>query len=297
MFDLLFVYGGTSSDEDEEKSLVTRHLDQVLPSLYATEQEVQAVSVQGFAKLLLHRVISDAAVITGLFQLYFHPATASNPLLRQCLGYFFPAFSYSSTANQSLVAASFMPVMETWLAAEHAHSGSALGPLQVADQLIELTDPALLIEQAARLPDLHAHAMVAEHVAWAALRHWEDGKGRGRLYVQMLARLRIDSSWPPRTLKRLLFVLGQLMRLVTEKVTQTALKKVVALLVELDDPSVLLGPEDLTDLRHRLEELALPEIRATAKSSTAARPVAPTKKATSTLAAVNMMDEIDDLLG
>lgn len=252
------------------------------------------MSVQGFAKLLLHHVIEDVTVITGLFQLYFHPATASNPLLRQCLSYFFPAFSYSSATNQSLVAASFVPVMEAWLATDNDTSG-ALSPLQVANQLVELTDPALLIEQATRLPNLHAHATVSEAIAWAALLHWEDGKGRGRLYGQILARLRIDNAWPPRSLKRLLFVLGHLMRVVTEKVTQTALKKVVALLVELDDPSILLEPEDLTDLRQRLEELSLPEPRSTSRPP----PTASLPKrtaATSTLTTVNMMDEINDLL-
>lgn len=278
------------------------YLAQVLPSLYASEQSIQTVSVQGFAKLLLHHVIEDVTVITGLFQLYFHPATASNSLLRQSLSYFFPAFSYSSTTNQALVAASFVPVMEAWLAAEN-DTNTALSPLQVANQLVELTDPALLIEQATGSPNLHTHATISEAIAWAALRHWEDGKGRGRLYGQILARLRIDNSWPPRSLKRLLFVLGHLMRVVTEKVTQTALKKVVALLVELDDPSILLEPDDLADLRQRLEELALPETRSTT-SKLGATPRATTttaslgKKAagTSTLTTVNMMDEIDDLL-
>lgn len=37
----------------------------------------------------------------ALILLYFLPDTAANYALRQCLSYFFPAFCYSSTTNQS----------------------------------------------------------------------------------------------------------------------------------------------------------------------------------------------------
>ena len=83
--------------------------------------ETQTVICVGFAKLLLAGIIinplvcistsllcfiglSDSFVLTQILKalviLYFAPETSSNQELRQCLTYFFPAYSFSSSVNQ-----------------------------------------------------------------------------------------------------------------------------------------------------------------------------------------------------
>jgi hypothetical protein len=96
-------------------------------------------------------------------------------------------------------------------------------------------------------------------------------------------------------MKRLLFVAGQLIRVIVDRTTLTALKKMAALLVELDDPTQLLEPEDLIDLRAKLAEVDMPE-RPVLKPGikTGVKSNRPVKQ--SNLSTVNIMDEIHDLL-
>lgn len=99
--------------------------DQIVDFLTSILQEntaeTQTVICVGFAKLLLAGIItkplvciftsqicfvglSDSLVLTQILKalviLYFAPETSSNQELRQCLTYFFPAYSFSSSVNQ-----------------------------------------------------------------------------------------------------------------------------------------------------------------------------------------------------
>jgi condensin complex subunit 3 len=280
LFDVLLVFGA-----DELPPI----LDDLIPALYDLDTSVQAVAAEGYAKLLLHRIVADVDVISGLFQLYFHPSTADNTRLRQTLTYCFQVYAFSSASNQQLIAQAFLPVLEAWQAA-HPTGAPNMSFSSVAGQLLELTDPARLVEHAERKEGLHAHAILAEELAWMALRHV--GEPQGKFYAGLLTKLRIDNQWPSKALKRLLFVTGQLIRMLGagDKTTLTAMKKIVALLVEMDDPTQLLEPEDLVDLRSRMTEISVPE-----KPSVGIKPKAVRTK-TSALSTTNIMDEITDLL-
>jgi condensin complex subunit 3 len=83
--------------------------------------KVQSLICAGFAKLMLSGMIFDERVcillcassplglltgpqvLTSLALIYLSPDTAENQELRQCLSYFFPAYSYSSPAHQRLM--------------------------------------------------------------------------------------------------------------------------------------------------------------------------------------------------
>jgi len=45
----------------------------------------------------------DCQVLVSLALIYLSPDTADNQELRQCLSYFFPAYSYSTPAHQCLM--------------------------------------------------------------------------------------------------------------------------------------------------------------------------------------------------
>ncbi|PJF19834.1 Nuclear condensin complex subunit 3 domain-containing protein [Paramicrosporidium saccamoebae] len=271
--DLAFVFG--------DESILTVLNDKVVSALWDDDVSVQAAAAEGYAKLLLHRILHDSNILAGLLQLYFNTLTTDNPRLCQTLAYFLPAFAYSSVGNQVLLARSVLPVLKSWT------PDNGLSLQQVAGQLLELTDPARLSELADRTEEGNAHAELAEELAWAALR---SPATTGKVYAALLTRLTV-ADWPTRTMKRLLFVAGQLIRVIVDRTTLTALKKMVALLVELDDPTQLLEPEDLIDLRAKLAEVDMPErpvLKVTVKNH---RPVKQ-----SNLSTVNIMDEIHDLL-
>jgi condensin complex subunit 3 len=86
-------------------------------------EKVQALICTGFAKLMLSGMIADERVrafpqaissslvslmidpqvLTSLALIYLSPDTAENQELRQCLSYFFPAYTYSSPTHQRLM--------------------------------------------------------------------------------------------------------------------------------------------------------------------------------------------------
>lgn len=278
----------------DERLIMTLN-EKCVCALYDEDPAVQAGAAEGYAKLLLHRILHDPAIITGLLHLYFSPSTATNPRLRQTLTYFLQAFAYSSSTNQSLLAKSTLPILQ---ANNHTTDGT-LTFNQIAGQLIELTDPARLVatthdDESNNDNDndkQNAHAELAEELAWAALRSAREPEGRQ--FASLLGKLS-TVDWPIRSLKRLLFVVGQLIKVTTDRVVLTGLKKLVALLVELDDPTVLLEAEDLIDLREKMTCVEMPEksvkpLKQT--TTTSSRPIKP-----STLSTVNIMEEIDDLL-
>ncbi|KAI0481007.1 ARM repeat-containing protein [Xylariaceae sp. FL0804] len=69
--------------------------------------EVQGAATIAVSKLLLGRVVTDAAtsaeLLRTLIVAYFDPATAGNQSVRQALNYFLPVFCYSRAENQDLM--------------------------------------------------------------------------------------------------------------------------------------------------------------------------------------------------
>lgn len=255
----------------------------IVDALHDRDPEVQAVAAEGYAKLLLHRVLSEVSILTGLLELYFHPESVGNARLRQALTYFLQAFAYSAGTHQILLARSTLPVLRALEGVEQVSL-----PL-IGAQLLELTDHERLMPEAERHSDGLAHAVLAEELAWEVL-----FSSNAKLYGSVLCKVRIDAGWPVRSLKRLLFLMGHLIRSVTEKALLTGLKKMVAMLVELDDPTEVLSADDLVELRSRLATIQLPE-----------RPSQPTAKSTKvssagrqqkSLQTTNLMEEISDLL-
>jgi hypothetical protein len=269
--------------------------------------------------LLLHQIIgpdSAGSIVSGLFQLYYHPSTAGNVSLRQCLSYFFEAYSYSSAKNQDVIASVVVEILS------HISTGGgvAISLNVIANQLLELTDYVNLVPTASSIssagndslqPKRNPHAKIGEACAWASLQQCATTSAASaklipgaisKTFPYILSRLRIDATWSFREIKRLLFILGHLIRHHQDRTVLTGWKKIVTHLIELDDPSQVLDVDDLTDLRSRLNEIELPTVTAASLASQtssiiAGKSNAGGKKPSSLfgIEAINMMDEIGDL--
>lgn len=89
--------------------------------------ELQAVTAEGFAKLLLWGRIpaelSPHKVLGGLVLLYFDTGTAQLPRLRQCLAVLFEAFAGASGAHARVAADAFLPAARAAAAGGARHGG------------------------------------------------------------------------------------------------------------------------------------------------------------------------------
>lgn len=70
----------------------------------SSDKEFLAIASQGIAKLFLAGILDDPEILGRLIQLYFIPATADIPKLRQGLHYFLEAYAYFSPNNRFVIA-------------------------------------------------------------------------------------------------------------------------------------------------------------------------------------------------
>ena len=99
IFDILMVHEGVFLGPNSANNEM---IILFLLSLFEGEEsdKVQAVLAVGIAKLMLSGFVTDERVLQSLVLVFISPETVGNQELRQCLAYFFPAYSYSSVANQ-----------------------------------------------------------------------------------------------------------------------------------------------------------------------------------------------------
>jgi hypothetical protein len=265
-------------------------------ALYDPRTSVQAVAAEGFAKLLLHGILADAGILEGLLQLAYHPGTAAEPRLRQCLAYFLPAYAFSRAEHQRALAAVALPFLR---ASCLQPAVDALSVAELAAQLAHLTDPAHLLGASPETPrdPCGAHDVIALEALWALVEHPTGPLARPLL--GLLARLRLPMLHGA-TVKQLLYLTAQLVkRLAGEKALLAQAKKVLAALVELDDVETALPADDLARIKERLARSAgaargasplivMPAAMARAKTST--------RRAAAAAVDQHVLDDLDDIL-
>ncbi|KAJ2068266.1 chromosome condensation complex Condensin, subunit G, partial [Coemansia sp. S142-1] len=102
LLDLAFMYG--ISDLAPSVGSASDFVELLYGELSNGDENTQAMVGEGIARLLYaHRIPEPAKVLEELLVLYYHPSTSSNYALRQCLTYFFPAFSYMAHDNQAVM--------------------------------------------------------------------------------------------------------------------------------------------------------------------------------------------------
>lgn len=213
LFDWLVLFG---VPEDATKG---NPLGIATRALYDPCLEIQCTAAEGFVKLLLHRVHRDHQILEGLFHLYFHPSTAESPRLRQCLSYFFSAFSFIAADNQQMVQQVTPRVLQTWIKTSK-HVQDALPLASVANQLFHLCDPANLIQDT---PQSNPFAAIGIELAWVALADPHE-----TTLCPIIAKLGVDTDCPMDELKTLLYLSTCLLKFNPS----AALKRSVSTLVE-----------------------------------------------------------------
>jgi len=105
-----------------------------------TEGEVLSLAVGGISKLMLLKYFYDPQILQRLVILYFHPCTAKNDTLRQCLSYFLPAFSYSSIENQEFMTSILGVCIRKLIKQYYKNKEDMISPIQFGQQMIDWTD-------------------------------------------------------------------------------------------------------------------------------------------------------------
>ncbi|KAG5641543.1 hypothetical protein DXG03_004802 [Asterophora parasitica] len=112
----------------------------------STSDKVRALICVGLSKLVLAGMITDNTVVMNLVQSYLSPATIDNQELRQCLTFFFPAYSYSSPLNQRTMREIFIKTYQELSKDRKKLQGDdeMISSAQVTALFLDWTDPIKL---------------------------------------------------------------------------------------------------------------------------------------------------------
>ncbi|KAJ2813316.1 chromosome condensation complex Condensin, subunit G [Coemansia furcata] len=249
LLDLAFMYG--ISDLAPSMGSAGDFVELLYEELANGDEKAQAMVGEGIARLLYaHRIPEPAKVLEELLVLYYHPSTSSNYALRQCLTYFFPAFSYMAHDNQAVmqqVTVSTICRLGGVLKqqAGDAQNGATQG--QAAQQLVAWADPRILEAiSAMNSSNGSSGSGVRTTVRMggytqlgvdALKRVFKAPPATRKVLVQTLNKLALDESSPQTQLQQM-FVLTRALtqqELFTDMITRNALARFEASLLKLLD--------------------------------------------------------------
>ncbi|KAJ1666368.1 chromosome condensation complex Condensin, subunit G [Coemansia sp. RSA 1813] len=246
ILDLAFMYGIT----DLSSSLGTSadFVDLIYQELESEDVKIQATAGEGLAKLLYaHRIPEAAGVLEELLVLYFHPNTSGNDALRQCLTYFFPAFSYMSHENQSLMQQVAIKAIcrltrvlkhqPTQTEQRQKQPGDGPGGAtqgQAAQQIVVWSDPRILEAISSMNNSSSMRTMTTSSarmgtysaLARDALKQtFKESPGTRKVLVQLLNKLALDEKTPHIQLQEMFVLVRTLSQkeLITDMITRNAL--------------------------------------------------------------------------
>ncbi|KAJ2508248.1 chromosome condensation complex Condensin, subunit G [Coemansia sp. RSA 2052] len=249
LLDLAFMYG--ISDLAPSVGSSSDFVELLYGELASGDEKTQAVVGEGIARLLYaHRIPEPAKVLEEMLVLYYHPSTSGNYALRQCLTYFFPAFSYMSHENQAVMqqvtvsAICRLGGVLKQQAAGDAQSGATQG--QAAQQLVAWADPRILEAISAMNSGNHSSSSVRTTVRMGGYtqlgidslkRVFRASPATRKVLVQTLNKLSLDEGSPQTQLQQL-FVLARALaqqELITDMITRNALARFETSLLKLLD--------------------------------------------------------------
>ncbi|CAE6456052.1 unnamed protein product [Rhizoctonia solani] len=142
LYDLIMVH------HDAEYLREPRMINFLMHQLEDEDEEIQAVTCVGFAKLLLAGIVTDDKVLRSLIASYLQPDTADNQPLRQCLSYFLPVYCYSSSNNQRTMQRVFMVLFKLLCEVYHDKDDSQdmVTPAQLGALFLDWMDPLKVVE-------------------------------------------------------------------------------------------------------------------------------------------------------
>ncbi|CAE6447886.1 unnamed protein product [Rhizoctonia solani] len=153
LYDLIMVH------HDAEYLREPRMINFLMHQLEDEDEEIQAITCVGFAKLLLAGIVTDDKVLRSLVASYLQPDTADNQPLRQCLSYFLPVYCYSSSNNQRTMQRVFMVLFKLLCEVYHDKDDSQemVTPAQLGALFLDWMDPLKAVEVAGQTRDESVH--------------------------------------------------------------------------------------------------------------------------------------------
>ncbi|CAE6535416.1 unnamed protein product [Rhizoctonia solani] len=153
LYDLIMVH------HDAEYLREPRMINFLMHQLEDDEEEIQAITCVGFAKLLLAGIVTDDKVLRSLVASYLQPDTVDNQPLRQCLSYFLPVYCYSSSTNQRTMQRVFMVLFKLLCEVYHDKDDSQemVTPAQFGALFLDWMDPLKVVEVAGQTRDESVH--------------------------------------------------------------------------------------------------------------------------------------------
>ncbi|CAE6447053.1 unnamed protein product [Rhizoctonia solani] len=153
LYDLIMVH------HDAEYLREPRMINFLMHQLEDEDEEIQAITCVGFAKLLLAGIVTDDKVLRSLVASYLQPDTADNQPLRQCLSYFLPVYCYSSSNNQRTMQRVFMVLFKLLCEVYHDKDDSQemITPAQLGALFLDWMDPLKVVEIAGQTRDESVH--------------------------------------------------------------------------------------------------------------------------------------------
>ncbi|KAJ2003975.1 chromosome condensation complex Condensin, subunit G, partial [Coemansia sp. S85] len=245
LLDLAFMYG--ISDLATSVGSASDFVGILYEEFANGDEKTQAMVGEGLARLLYaHRIPEPAKVLEELLVLYYHPSTSSNYALRQCLTYFFPAFSYMAHDNQAVmqqVTVSTICRLGGVLKQQtgDAQNGATQG--QAAQQIVAWSDPRILEAISAMNSGSSGSRSTVRMGGYTQLgidalkRVFRAAPATRKVLVQTLNKLALDESSPMTQLQQL-FVLTRALtqqELITDMITRNALARFEASLLKLLD--------------------------------------------------------------
>jgi condensin complex subunit 3 len=231
-----------------------------------SEGSIQTTATLGVSKLLLAKIIHDLEPLKSMFILYYHPSTADNPAMRQCLSYFLQAYCKMSPSNHESVRCIFFELLNTlsdayYECVQTGEAGAMVTPLAIGQQIIDWTDPRHALAKEREEVDVHVeHAMHAQLCVDLLKEAFTDVQENRRLYVQLLPRLCITPATSDILLRQTILLGHHLLNADLDNTTFRAvdkfLKQIDKMLASPFDPDAAVQVNEHAELRKILEFLS-----------------------------------------
>ncbi|KAJ2242760.1 chromosome condensation complex Condensin, subunit G, partial [Coemansia sp. RSA 475] len=242
LLDIAFMYG--IADLAPSLGEPSDFVSLLYSELESEDERIQATAGEGIAKLLYaHRIPDPSDVLEELLVLYYHPDTSANDALRQCLTYFFPAFSYMAHDNQAVmqqVAVRAVCRLAGVLKQQNSDAQSGATHGQAAQQIVTWSDPRILDAIAAMSSSSSVRTSVRmgtySQIAVDALKRiFSESPPTRKVLVQMLNKLALDENTPHTHLQQMFVLVRTLAQqgLFSDMISRNALAKFEALLLKL----------------------------------------------------------------
>ncbi|KAJ3087653.1 hypothetical protein HK100_008304 [Physocladia obscura] len=238
VFDFVMVHGIDIIDSNTLIYIIKHALE-------FEDPEILTLAAEGASKLLIMKFITDEEILEALLVLYFHPQTATQHRLRQCLSCFLPMYALSSVENQAHLANIVVSAFST-LTISYEEENQGLPPADIAAQIIEWTDYRRIVRLENNKGD-ESHSIASNHgrVAVLLLECMIQEPDVQKEGIKMLNMLFVDDKILADERKRILKLVGDIEPMII--IDPTSLKGLKRFRDKVQDSKEKIKAEDSED--------------------------------------------------